>query len=246
MDMRKKTVLALGFVLCLGLQTAWARPQDTDAQLQAKIQDKVYHSGASQHGQVTVTFENGVATLNGTVDNLGSRLDAVKAASKVAGVTSVADNIRVSANVTPEQMVESARKEIVTYYAYGIFDNVRLEAQGSHLIVTGEVTQPYKKSDLGHILAHVTGVAKLDNNLEVLPNSPYDDHLRWQLAHAIYGTSELSTYAIRPVPPIHIIVKNGNVTLEGAVGNNVDLKLAEMKARTTGLSFSVTNNLRVG
>jgi len=36
------------------------------------------------------------------------------------------------------------------------------------------------------------------------------------------------------------------VTLEGAVGSKMDRQLAEMAARTNGLSFSVTNNLRVG
>ncbi len=245
--MRNKTILGFAFVVGLGIQTAWAREQMSDSQTLAAIQDKVYHAKVFQHGQVKAIYENGVATLSGTVDNLGSKMDAERAASKVKGVTRVVNNINVHVeDFTPAQMVELARKQVVTYYAYGIFDNVQLEAQGDKLLVTGQVTDPFKKSDLGDILARVKGVATLDNNLEVLPVSNQDDVLRAQLARAIYGNSTLSMYSNRPVPPIHIIVKNGHVTLEGAVANQMDKSLAGMAARTTGLSFSVTNNLRVG
>ena len=244
--MRNLSILGLVFFLGLGVQAAWARPQATNAQTLATIQDKIYHTNVFKHGQVTATFENGVATLEGTVDNLGSRLDAARAAKKVPGVTSVVNNIRVHVNgFNPQQMLEQARKQVVTYYAYWIFDNVQLEAQGQRLIVTGQVTQPYKKTDLGRILERVKGVAALENKLQVLPVSHYDDILRWQLARAIYGNSVLFNYGNRAVPPIHIIVDNGNVTLEGAVASKMDRQIAGMVARDTGLSFSVTNNLRV-
>jgi len=245
--MRKRTVLSLALIVGLGIQTAWARAQATDAQTLAAIQDKIYHTNVFEHGQVTTTFEKGVATLVGTVDNLGSRMDAERAAGKVHGVNKIINNIQVHADdFTQAQMLEEARKEVVTYYAFGIFDNVELQAQGDKLIVSGQVTQPFKKSNLGNILQRVKGVAALENNLEVLPVSSHDDLLRLQIARAIYGSSPLFNYGNRAVPPIHIIVKNGNVTLEGAVGSKMDRQLAEMAARTTGLSFSVTNNLRVG
>ena len=245
--MKKRLILGMVFIVGLGIQTAWARAQATDAQTLAAIQDKIYHTNAFKHGRVTATFENGVATLTGTVDNLGSRTDAERAAGKVDGVTRVINTIQVRAeDFTPQQMVEEARKQVVTYYACGIFDNIQLEAQADKLIVTGQVTQPFKKSDLTKILARVKGVATFENNLEVLPLSTNDDRLRTQVAQAIYGSSSLVNYGNRALPPIHIIVKNGNVTLEGAVGSKMDRQLAEFAARSTPLSFSVTNNLRVG
>lgn len=245
--MKKRMILGMAFIVGLGIQTAWARAQASDAQTLAAIQDKVYHASVFKHGQVTTSFENGVATLAGTVDNLGSRQDAERAAGKVRGVTRVINNIQVRADdFTPQQMLEQARKQVVTYYAYGIFDNIQLEARGDKLLVSGQVTQPFKKKDLGNILARVKGVATLENNLEVLPLSTNDDRLRAQVARAIYGSSSLVSYGNRALPPIHIIVKNGNVTLEGAVGSKMDRQLAEFAARSTPLSFSVTNNLRVG
>jgi osmotically-inducible protein OsmY len=156
------------------------------------------------------------------------------------------DNIQVRAeDLTDQQILEKARHEIVMYHAYGIFDNVNLEAHNGALTVSGQVTQPFKKSDIGNILERVPGVAALQNNLEVLPTSMFDDRLRLQLARAIYGSPLFTPYRNLALPPIHIIVKNGNVTLEGVVNSTMDRTQAEMVANHTGLSFTVVNNLRV-
>jgi osmotically-inducible protein OsmY len=40
-------------------------------------------------------------------------------------------------------------------------------------------------------------------------------------------------------------VKNGNVTLEGAVARQMDKQIAEMQAKSVSGVFSVTNNLQV-
>lgn len=244
--MRHRVILGLALFFGLGVQSMFARGQATDAQILANIQDKVYHADVFKHGEVTTTYANGVATLAGTVDNLGTKLAAGRAAQKVAGVSEVVNNIQVRVDdFTPRQMLEEARKEVVTYYAYGIFDNVQLKADGYRLIVIGQVTDPFKKSDLGNILASVRGVATLENNLEVLPVSNFDDSLRIRVARAIYGNGPLFIYGNRAVPPIHIIVKNGHVTLEGVVGSKLDKSLADMAVRNVGLSFSVVNNLHV-
>jgi len=88
-------------------------------------------------------------------------------------------------------------------------------------------------------------VAAFQNDLEVLPTSGFDDRLRLQVARAIYGDPFFLHYGDQALPPIHIIVKNGNVTLEGVVANNMDKTKAKMAALNAGLSFSVVDNLRV-
>jgi hyperosmotically inducible protein len=68
-------------------------------------------------------------------------------------------------------------------------------------------------------------VESVDNRLEVLPLSPNDDRIRRAVYNAIYGTAGLDRYALQAVPPIHIIVKNGNVALEGVVATEGDKNL---------------------
>ena len=244
--MRRLGLYSLAVFVALAAQTAFAATHNPDAKTTAAIQSRIYHAKAFNHGQVQVAFEKGIATLTGTVDNLGSKIDAERAARKVKGVAGVVNHINVSADdFSVQQMLERARKQIVTYYAYGIFDNINLEAQGNKLIVSGEVTQPYKRTDIGNFLTRVKGVAEVENNLEVLPLSTYDDSIRIAVARAIFGDPYFVYYANQAVPPIHIIVKNGNVTLEGVVNSRLDRAKADALARSAGLSLSFANNLRV-
>ena len=240
----KLAILVLPLVLGAGL--CWADPPDADSQAKDHIQSRLDHAKVEKHGEVQVTYAAGVATLTGTVDNLGSKLDAEAAVRKSKGVKQVVNNIQVRAEgVSDQQMLEQARHQIVMYFAYGIFDNVELAAHNGALTVRGQVTQPFKKTDMGRILERVKGVAALQNNLEVLPLSNFDDRLRLQVARAIYGDPYFLHYANQALPPIHIVVKNGNVTLEGVVANSMDKTKANMDALRAGLSFSVVDHLQI-
>lgn len=243
----RRTVFVLPILfMVLGVGTAFARVHASDTEITAMIQDKLYHARTFEHGQVQANYSIGVATLTGTVDSLGAKRDAERAARKVEDVTEVVNHITVHAeDVTPRQILEEARKQIVTYYAYGIFDNISLEAQGDRLIVGGQVSEPFKKEDIGNFLARVKGVAELDNNLEILPTSIYDDQLRIAIARSIFNDPYFVHYAIQATPSIHIIVKNGNVTLEGVVANQLDRVKAENDARFAATYFALTDNLRV-
>ena len=59
----------------------------------------------------------------------------------------------------------------------------------------------------------------VDNQIEVLPLSSFDNKIRWQTARAIYGYPTLNRYGMGTQPSIRIIVDNGHVTLEGVVNN---------------------------
>jgi hyperosmotically inducible protein len=136
--------------------------------------------------------------------------------------------------------------EIRMYPRYSIFDNIGFFVDEGRVELLGEVSEPFKKADLGRIAQRVPGVTSMSNELKVLPVSPMDNRLRLQVARAIYRDPVLSRYSMDPVPPIHIIVDNGHVTLEGVVSTDMDKNVAGLRANGAGLSFGqVTNNLHV-
>jgi hyperosmotically inducible protein len=108
----------------------------------------------------------------------------------------------------------------------------------------GQVTRPTLKSDAENVVKRIEGVQRVDNQIKVLPLSSNDDRIRIALYRAIYGHAQLNRYAMQAVPPIHIIVENGNVTLEGVVANEGDKNVANIQANGVSGVFSVTNNLR--
>ena len=142
------------------------------------------------------------------------------------------------------QIVNDISSEVRKYTRFTIFDDVRVGlAEDGVAVISGRVTMPFKKDDIGRIVSRVDGVSSVRNELGVLPVSPYDDDLRYRIARAIYGNSNFSHYAAMASPPIHIIVERGHVTLTGVVNSNVERMVARSLATTFG-AFSVKNELK--
>jgi hyperosmotically inducible protein len=145
-----------------------------------------------------------------------------------------------------DRIVREAHHELVMLPYYGVFDDLKYQvAPDGTVTLMGEVTNPVLKSDAENAVKRIEGVPKVINNIKVLPTSFNDDRIRRAVYHAIYGNEVLSQYALRAVPPIHIIVENGHVTLEGVVARPMDKQVAEIQAKSVPGVFSVTNNLKV-
>jgi len=142
------------------------------------------------------------------------------------------------------RIVKQVRTELVTLPFYNLFDTFTFQVDGDTVTLMGKVTTPALKSSAENVVKRIEGVKTVNNQIDVLPLSPNDDRLRVALYQAIYGQTVLQTLAIRAVPPIHIIVENGNVTLEGAVANSMQKTIAGMQASSVPGVFSVTNHLR--
>ena len=130
---------------------------------------------------------------------------------------------------------------------FGVFDNLefQLSEDGKHVTLSGQVTRPTLRSDAERVVQHMEGVERVTNNIEVLPLSPMDDRTRLAVAQTLFRDSVLSRYSWGAIPPIHIIVKNGHVTLQGIVANETDKNIATIRANGVFGVFSVTNDLRL-
>ena len=140
---------------------------------------------------------------------------------------------------------KEVRHELVMLPWYSVFDNLEFKIEGDRVILMGQVVRASTKSDAEARVKKIEGVSGVENQIEVLPLSPMDDRLRRALFRAIYSEPVLEKYALQAVPPIHIIVKNGHVTLEGVVDSENDKNVANIRANGVAGAFSVTNHLRV-
>ena len=143
------------------------------------------------------------------------------------------------------RIAREVRHELVMLPYYGVFDNLAFRVDGNTVTLLGQVTRPTLKSDAENVVKNVEGVEKVNNQIQVLPLSPMDDRIRLAEYRAIYGQVGLDRYALQAIPPIHIIVDNGKVTLVGVVANQSDKDMAGVRANGVPGVFSVTNNLQV-
>ena len=167
------------------------------------------------------------------------------AISLLLAVCVLAQGQRPVSDKARTKIEREVRHELVMLPHYGVFDNLVFRVDGTTVTLLGQVSRPALKEDAGRVVKQIEGVEKVDNQIEALPTSPNDDGIRRATYRAVYGQSVLNRYALQAVPPIHIIVKNGNVTLEGVVDGQSDKNIAGMQANSVSGVFSVTNNLRV-
>lgn len=144
-----------------------------------------------------------------------------------------------------ERIQKEVRHELIMLPFLDVFDNLTYKVDGYNVTLGGQVTRPSLKSDSERAVKNIEGVENVDNQIEVLPTSPNDDRLRLRLYQAIYGFAPLQKYAMPVIKPIRIIVKNGNVSLEGVVDNEGDKNMAGIRANSVSGIFSVKNNLVV-
>jgi hyperosmotically inducible protein len=151
-----------------------------------------------------------------------------------------------AAQMTPDREVALRVAASVRGYApFSIFDDVNVAVGDGTVTLSGVVTMPYKRDELGVRTAKVEGVRRVVNDLRVLPVSKTDSDLRTRIAQAIYNHPDFLMYATMAHPSIHIIVERGRVDLTGSVANNIDRQLAYALAQQVPGTFEVKNSLRV-
>jgi hyperosmotically inducible periplasmic protein len=171
------------------------------------------------------------------------------------------------------RIVQQVQKKLGGLTNFSVFDWITFGFHGKTLVLKGYASRPILKSDAANAVKGIPGIASVDNQIEVLPNSPNDDRIRAAVYNRIYTQPTLRKYnanqgsiaqalgpggrsvalmagGITNDPPmgfhaIHIIVKNGNVTLYGVVNNDMDKSIAGMQANSAPGAFSVDNDLIV-
>jgi len=146
----------------------------------------------------------------------------------VAEASAQAPSERATARLTRE-----IRHEVLILPYYDIFDWVTFRLDGYKVVLSGYVSRPTLKADVERVVKKVEGVESVTNRIEVLPLSPNDDRIRQAVFNAIYRFPTLQRYSLRARQPIHIIVKNGNVSI------------VNLQARGVPGVFDVKNNLAV-
>jgi hyperosmotically inducible protein len=144
-----------------------------------------------------------------------------------------------------DRIAREVRHQLIMLPFLDVFDNLTYSVAGYSVTLKGQVTNPTLKKDAERAVKQIEGVESVNNQIEVLPTSTMDDQLRLRLYRAIYGFAPLEKYAMPVIKPIRIIVRNGNVTLEGVVDNKADKDMAGLRANGVSGAFSVTNNLVV-
>lgn len=215
-----------------------------DAEIQARLTSKLQQKSVFK--EVHASVDDGIVTLEGTVDSYQHKLDAEKKARKQDHVAGVRDLVTVAG---PEVSDAALRQKLANKLAYdrvgygNVFNLLTVDVNNGVATVGGEVHNPVDRDSAIGEIANTPGVKDVVDNVKVAPTSFFDDDLRLRIARAIYRDPSLSRYAMDPQAPIRIVVDNGHVGLYGVVANDFDRTVAYLRANEVPGAFSVENHL---
>jgi len=144
-----------------------------------------------------------------------------------------------------EGLAREVRHQLDVLPFVSVFDHIVFTLNGNNVTLTGQVVRHTLKTEAEAAVKSIEGVGSVVNQIEELPASAGDDDVRSAVYRAIYEDAVLSRYAVAELPSIHIIVKNGSVTLEGQVESEGDRNRALIRAGFVANVSSVKNNLLV-
>jgi hyperosmotically inducible protein len=215
-----------------------------DAEIQARLAPELQKK--SEFNRVTATTQDGIVTLQGSVDSYKLKLDAEKKARKQDHVAGVRDLVTVEG---PEISDAALRDKLAKKLAYdrvgfgNVFNYLTVEVSNGTATLGGEVREPVDRASAIAEVVNTPGVKGVVENIKVAPASFFDDSLRLRTARAIYGYPALSRYGMDPQAPIRIVVNGGHVALYGVVNTEFDRIIAGIRANEVAGSFSVENHL---
>jgi osmotically-inducible protein OsmY len=147
-----------------------------------------------------------------------------------AGLIAAADNL-----------AREVRHELLLVRGYTAFDWITYRIDSNKVTLLGAVVRADLKRDAENAVKSIEGVGSVQNNIEVLPASGTDDLIRHGILQSI--DQQMFAYLSQLVKQIHVIVKNGNVTLEGEVSSQADKDKISVLAKQVQQVRGVTNNL---
>jgi len=246
----KSLVRMAGAFLAIGLLSATLMAESAAARYDNDIQNAVTNKLASksQFSNIKASTEDGIVTLTGTVDLYQRKLDAAKAARKIAKVQGVRNLITVAGPRVPDAQLEEKLATKLRYVRVdydNTFDYFALGVKDGVVTVEGQDRTGIGRDEALADIANMPGVKDVVDRISIEPVSIFDDGLRLRAARAIYRDPVLSKYAIDPARPIRIIVANGHVTLYGSVDSKMDKDVAGIRANQLFGAFTVDNQLQV-
>ncbi len=166
-------------------------------------------------------------------------------AVNVAGQTTPVKKTVLADEKQPVSLSREIHHQLLVLPFYSVFDSIHFTLEGHKVTLNGQVMRRSLKENAEAAVKNIEGVEVVVNQIEVLPPSGSDDDVRDAVYRALYEDEVLARYAIQNIPPIHIIVKNGSVALEGTVDTPSDKALASKRAGSVSNVGAVKNNLLV-
>jgi osmotically-inducible protein OsmY len=196
----------------------------TSAQLQSDVRSELAWDPRVDDKNINVVVTGGVATLSGTVPTFADRFAAERAAERVFGIRSVANELAVAVPVHYERSDTDIAHAVVNALSWDVeVPDTRIKSSVSNGVVRldGDVDFRYQREAAAKAVRNLAGVKEVINAITVSPKSVSAADVSQSIKQA------LERRADRTADRINVQTVGGVVTLSGSVGSIGDRRAAE-------------------
>lgn len=243
---RRKTTSAFITAAWLGFASAvvGAAPQNpkpaTDAQITNTVDYKLLTDAALLNMPIFAKTSNGIVTLAGTADHLIAKERAVKIAQTLRGVRGVVNTIKLDIPSVPDAELQKNVQSALRYDAATDCYEIQPAAKDGAVTLIGTVQSYYEKQLAEFVVKSVKGVRELTDNITVQTKDDRPDaEILTEVKRIIGNDVWLDPNFISTA------VKDGVVTLTGAVGSSAQHERASIVAWTAGVKSVNVEGLQI-
>ena len=210
-----KTIRIASALLVLLFAVPGASPQsggDPDADLKAKIAQRLSQDAALMDDQFEVSVSSGVASVSGTVDTLWEAWKVREGVSGIFGVVEYEPRISLEGEGVPDSALMTAVSDALSRRLLDAPEvgTITASAEGGVVTLSGAIRDARKRFEAREAVARVRGVQRIVDELQS-PEAA-DDVIQRAVAAILAGGTG------RPVGGVvTTLVEDGVVTLTGTV-----------------------------
>jgi len=211
----------------------------TNRQLQDDVIDELRWEPRVDAAAIGVSAKAGSVTLTGHASSYTQKLDAVRAAERVNGVTAVADELEVHLSGDPRDDADVAKAIAdAVKWSSTVPTTVHAEVNKGWVVLTGEVDWSFQRDGAVGIVQGVKGVKGVTNFVALKPRtSPVA--VENEIRDAFERNADLDADGIS------VTVSDGTVQLSGQVHSLHEANIAESAAWSAPGVQSVERHLTI-
>ena len=213
----------------------------SDTSLKRDVENELRWEPSVNEAEIGVAVNKGIVTLTGTVPHFAEKWAAERAVKRVAGVTAVAEELKVklpgSAQRTDTDIAQAAVQ--VLEWQVWVPTNIKVKVEAGWVTLEGEVEWRYQRTAAEDAVRYLPGVVGVSNLISVKPKVTAAD-VETAIQNALARNARLDSDAIR------VKAVGGKVTLHGNVRTWAEREEAESVAWSARGVLSVKNDLTIG
>jgi len=212
----------------------------TDEQITYAVDYRLLTDAALLHSQVAAKTSHGIVTLSGTADHLIVNERAVQIAQTMRGVRGVVNTIKLEIPAMPDEEIQKNVLFALRYDAATGDYKIQPSTKDGVVTLSGTVNHYCEMQLAEFVVKSVKGVRELQDNLTIESKEDRPDAEILAEVKSIIGNDVWLDLGF-----IATTVKNGVVTLTGAVGSVAQRERASRVVLTAGVKSVNAEGLQI-